>query len=282
MAGTPPIVDEVCWNRTEGGLSMRTRFLPILIALATGCSLAPAAELVKLATGELPPYATQLRADQGISLSIVRAAFRSVNVDVEYSFMPWGRAQEEARIGKWNGTAAWGRKPEREREFLLSDNVVTEQWVLLYRADTPLDWARLEDLGERRIAAIRSYTYTPQFHALAAVGKLKVDWSPDDLATLRKLVAGRVDIVPLDRNVACFLLDTHFTPAEAALVRAHPRLITENFTSHLMLSKQRPDSAARMAVFNQGLARLRSTGEYQKLLASSECKAGLALAASPK
>lgn len=261
---------------------MRTRLLPILIALAAGCNNALAAELLRLATGELPPYTTQLRSDQGVSLSIVRAAFRAVNVEVEYSFMPWGRAQEEARIGKWDGTAAWGRKPEREREFLLSDNVVTEQWVLLYRAGTPFDWANLEDLGERRIAAVRTYTYTPQFHALAAAGKLKVDWSPDDLATLRKLVAGRADIVPLDRNVACFLLDTQFTPAEAALVRAHPRLITENFTSHLMLSKQRPDSATRMALFNQGLARLRSTGEYQKLLASSECKAGLALPASPK
>jgi polar amino acid transport system substrate-binding protein len=233
-------------------------------------------EVLRLATGELPPYATQSRADQGIALNIVRAAFRAEGVTVEYHFLPWGRAQEEARLGKWDGTAYWGRKPERERHFLLSDNVITEQWLLLYRAGATLEWSRWEDLGTRSIAAIRTYTYTPEFHALAAAGRLKVDWTPDDLASLRKLVAGRADIVALDRNVACHLLDTQFTPAEAAQVRAHPRLMTENFSTHLMLPRQRPESAQRLVVFNRGLAKLRSSGEYQKLLESSECKAGLA------
>ncbi len=255
---------------------MRVRSLAILLLLACVGMRAQAAEVLQLATGELAPYATQSRPDQGIALNIVRAAFRAEGVEIEYTFLPWGRAQEQARSGKWDGTAHWGHKPERERDFLLSDNIITEQWLLLYRAGAPFDWARWEDLGGRTIAAIRTYTYTPEFHALAAAGKLKIDWTPDDLAALRKLVAGRVDLMVLDRNVACFLLDTQFTPAEAALVRAHPRLITENFTTHLMLPKTRPDSAARLALFNRGLAKLRASGEYGKLLAASECKAGLA------
>lgn len=248
----------------------------VLVLLGACAGAAQAADVLRLATGELPPYATQSRADKGIALNIVRAAFQAEGVTVEYTFLPWGRAQEEARIGKWDGTAYWGRRPERERDFLLSDNVITEQWILLHRADAALDWTRWQDLGNRSIAAIRTYTYTPEFHALAEAGTLKVDWSPDDLATLRKLVAGRADIVPLDRNVACFLLDTQFTPAQAALVRAHPRLITENFTTHLMLPRQKPESVQRLASFNRGLAMLRSSGEYRKLLEAGECKAGLA------
>lgn len=248
--------------------------------LAAAAGTACGGETLRLATGELPPYATQARADQGVALQIVRAAFRAEGVTVEYTFLPWARAQEETRLGKWDGTAYWGRKPERERDFLLSDNVLTEQWILLHRADKPLNWSTWQDLGTRSIAAIRSYTYTPEFHALAAAGKLTVDWTPDDLASLRKLVNGRVDVVPLDRNVACFLLDTQFSPSEAAMVRAHPRLITENFTTHLMLPRQRPESAQRLALFNRGLARLRSSGEYRKLIEGTECKAGLAMPAT--
>ena len=145
-----------------------------------------------------------------------------------------------------------------------------------------VDWKQPEDLAPYTFGAIRTYTYTPEFHALFASGKLKVDWTPDDLAMLHKLAAGRVDAIILDRNVACYLIDTHLTGAEARTIRAHPRLITENFTTHLMLPRALPQSAARLEVFNKGLAALRASGEYRRLLETNECKAGLAAPNLPK
>lgn len=264
---------------------MRLHGHPLLAALLACVAWLAAttahAEKLRIATGELPPYSTATRPDQGIALAVVRAAFEREGIEVEYVFLPWNRAQEEARSGKFDGTAAWGRRPDRERDFLLSDNVLTEQWVLLHRSDLALDWQKLDALGAYRIGAIRNYTYTPEFHALAAAGALKVDWVPDDMALLRMLIAGRVDIVPLDRNVACQLLEQHFRPEDWPRIAAHPRLITETFTSHLMLSKLRPDSAERMQRFNRGLAQLRSSGQYQKLVGGIECRAGLAKAALP-
>lgn len=38
-----------------------------------------------------------------------------------------GRALAESRLGKWDGTAYWGHKPEHDVGFILSDNVLTEQ-----------------------------------------------------------------------------------------------------------------------------------------------------------
>ncbi|WP_173122981.1 transporter substrate-binding domain-containing protein [Pseudaquabacterium terrae] len=242
-------------------------------------ALPAAAERLRIATGELPPYATASRPDQGIALAVIRAAFERVGVEVAYTFLPWGRAQEEARTGRYHGTAHWGRRPDREQDFLLSDNVLTEQWVLLHRAGVALDWQRLDALAPLRIGGVRTYTYTPEFHALAASGALRVDWVPDDLSLLRMLVAGRVDVVPLDRNVACYLLEQHFKPEDWPRIAANPKLITEVFTTHLMLSKRLPDSAARMQRFNRGLAQLRSSGQYQRLVGSIECRAGLAKAA---
>lgn len=254
---------------------------PLVVAALIG--IAPAqAEKLRIATGELPPYSTASRADHGIALAVVRAAFEREGIEVEYVFLPWNRAQEEARSGRFDGTAAWGRRPDRERDFLLSDNVLTEQWVLLHRAELALDWQKLDALGAWRIGAIRNYTYTPEFHALAGSGALKVDWVPDDTALLRMLIAGRVDIAPLDRNVACQLLEQHFKSEDWRRIAAHPKLITDTFTSHLMLPKLRPDSAARLQRFNRGLAQLRSSGQYQKLVGGIECRAGLAKAAVPR
>lgn len=232
-------------------------------------------QTLRLATGELPPYATEQRPDQGIALDIVRKAFAHSGYSVTYFFKPWTRSLEEARDGKWDGTAYWGRNPERDAGFLISDNVLTEQWVFVYRGDAPqmrkFDWKQFSDLAGLRIGAAKFNSYTPEFWALQKSGVLKVEFAADDLSNLRLLVAGRLDLVPLERNVACYLMGAHFQAAEVAQLRAHPKLLTNSFTTHLMLSAKLPESAARMEAFNRGLKVLQKSRHYAEVLRQPGC-----------
>ncbi|WP_298213008.1 transporter substrate-binding domain-containing protein [Acidovorax sp.] len=236
------------------------------------------AETLRIATGELPPYASSARPDDGISLHIVRQAFAKVGVKVTYVFLPWTRALVETRDGKWDATAAWGRSAERDKGFLISDNVLTEQWQILYRSDRSFKWSNLQDLKGQRIGVVADYTYTPEFWRMAKDGLLLADVAPDDVSNLNKLLAGRVDIVLLDRNVACDLLGSKFTGEQARRVRAHPKLFVPNFTTHVMMSEKLPESARRMKAFNQGLEALRRSGEYGDILQQQPCAADLAQA----
>lgn len=236
------------------------------------------AETLRIATGELPPYASSARPDQGISLHIVRQAFARVGVQVEYVFLPWTRALVETREGRWDATAAWGRNAERDRGLLISDNVLTEQWQILYRNDRNFSWSSLQDLAGLRIGVVADYTYTPAFWQMVRDGTLRADVAPDDVSNLNKLLAGRVDVVPLDRNVACDLLGAKFTGEQARRVKAHPKLFVPDFTTHLMMSERQPASAKRMELFNQGLKALRQSGEYSKILQQQPCAADLAQA----
>ena len=246
-----------------------------LAGAALAVSAPVQAEELRLVTGELPPYATQDRADQGISLNAVRQAFALVGHTVNFTFEPWARALEEARNGLWDGTATWGKNPKRDVGFLISDNVLTEQWVFLYRAGPAgaarFDWKTLDDLKGYRIGAVRFNTYTPEFWALQKAGVLKVDFAKDDLNNLRLLAAGRIDVLPMERNMACALMKSHFKPQDTADLRAHPRLLTENFTTHLMLSEKLPGSAARMQDFNRGLALYKKTPAYAQSLQLADC-----------
>ncbi len=233
------------------------------------------AETLRLVTGELPPYATEERPDQGIALDIVRRAFAYSGYEVSYTFKPWMRSLEEARAGQWDGTAYWGRNPQRDVGFLISDNVLTEQWVFVYREGAPgtphFDWKVFSDLAGLRIGAVQFNTYTPEFWALQKAGKLKVEFASDDLSNLRRLVAGRLDVVPMERNMACYLMHAHFSPAEVASLRAHPKLLTHQFTTHLMLSSKLPESRARMKAFNQGLRILQKSSTYLEKLQLPDC-----------
>jgi polar amino acid transport system substrate-binding protein len=77
------------------------------------------------------------------------------------------RSLEEAREGKYDGTAYWGRNPERDAGFLISDSVLTEQWVFLYSntaaATRNFDWKEFSDLAGLRIGVAKFNTYTPEF-----------------------------------------------------------------------------------------------------------------------
>lgn len=253
----------------------RTRIGAALLGLA--CAWGPAgAETLRLATGELPPYATQERPDQGIALDIVRRAFAHEGLEVDYTFKPWTRTLEESRAGMWDATAYWGRNPARDKGFLISDTVLTEQWVLLYRPSAfgaePFDWKTLADLKGLRIGIVRSYTYTPAFWAMQKSGALTTVTAPDDLANLRLLIGGRLDVVPMERNVACYLLQHHFMDADVMDLRAHPRLFAPNFTTHVMFSDKLPDSVARLQAFNQGLRALKRTPVYAEKLNWPGCR----------
>ncbi|MBI3230609.1 MAG: ABC transporter substrate-binding protein [Burkholderiales bacterium] len=240
------------------------------------CAISVSAEpkVLKIATGELAPYATEAREDKGIALSIVRRAFELAGYQVEYTFLPWSRTLAESKLGKWDGTAYWGKKPEHAAHFLISDNVVTEQWLFVYRNDVKFHWDSLQDLKPYRVGLIQDYTYTPEIWQAAKAGEFKSEKLLDEKTLLKMMLLQRIDIAPLEKNVACDTLLRHFSPQEASRLSAFPKLMTDRFTTHLMLPKSKNESAQRMQEFNAGLQKLRASGEYAKLLAQVNCPTG--------
>jgi len=249
--------------------------IPWSVCAAVGLSVALSAgaqeRTVRIATGELPPYATAARSDGGMALAIVRSAFEQAGYKVEYTFLPWSRALAETRIGKWDATAYWGHKPEYDSQFYLSDNVLTEQWAMVYRKELGLKWSVLDDLRPYRMATVPDYTYTPELRALIKAGGIKAESAPNDAAVLKLLILGRADIAPMELSVACELLRTQFPEADFQKLAAHPKLITESFTTHLMMSRTQSGNAQRVSDFNAGLKKLRESGEYARLLEKSPC-----------
>ncbi len=255
-------------------MTQRIRLMLGLICTLLACHAAAQRPVLQIATGELAPYATTLRSDNGIALSVVQEAFQMQGVDVQYTFLPWSRALAETKVGKWDGTAYWGKKPVHETDFLISDNVLTEQWVFVHRKELGFDWHALSDLRPYRVAMVRDYTYTPALWAMAQAGELKVENLPDDISALKLLLLGRIDLAPMELNVACDLLRRNFSTEEAAQLTAHPKLMTDTFTTHLMLPRKRTESSARMQVFNQGLKHLKDSGRHAQLLSQVSCPTG--------
>ncbi|MDH1261934.1 MULTISPECIES: substrate-binding periplasmic protein [unclassified Pseudomonas] len=237
----------------------------LLLILCLLCSGLAAASPLRLTNGEWSPYLGQHLPHQGVASRIIREAFALEGLDVEWEFHPWARSLQMAELGQRDGTAVWLRSEERQQLFFISDPVVESVYYLFHRKGQAFDWKHVADLQGLRIAATRGYDYGTAFQQAETSGHLDVNRITSDELGFRQLLAGRVDLFPLDKVVGFDLLHQQFSAAERAQLSFHPLPLRRD-SLHLLLSRAVPGNAERMQRFNRGLAQLRDSGQIAKYL----------------
>lgn len=240
---------------------MRLALLLLIVVLGS----AHAADTVRLTNGEWPPYLGEDLPHHGVASRIVAEAFALQNVEVQWEFHPWARSLKMAEQGTRDGSAVWLSNHEREQRFHISDPVVESGYYLFHRKNRHFDWSSVEDLRGLRIAATRGYDYGDAFQQAEAAGEIDVVRLTGDEQGLRQLLAGRIDLFPVDKVVGFDLLYQHFSAAERRLLSFHPVPLRSD-SLHLLLSREVPGNAELMQRFNQGLARLRDSGKISQYL----------------
>ncbi|HEY1026783.1 MAG TPA: transporter substrate-binding domain-containing protein [Pseudomonas sp.] len=240
---------------------MRLALLLLILLLGS----AHAADRVRLTNGEWPPYLGENLPYHGVASRIVAEAFALQNVEVQWEFHPWARSLKMAEQGQRDGSAVWLSNPEREQRFHVSDPVVESSYYLFHRKNRSFDWSGVEDLRGLRIAGIRGYDYGAAFQRAEAAGELEVTRLTGDEQGLRQLLAGRIDLFPVDKVVGFDLLYQKFSAAERRQLSFHPQPLRSD-SLHLLLSREVPGNAELMQRFNQGLAQLRESGRISQYL----------------
>jgi len=241
---------------------MRILWLCICLWLSAAPALA---EDVRLTNGEWPPYLGQTLPHQGIASRIVAEAFALEGITVQWDFYPWARSLMLAQRGQRAGTAVWLRSEQRDKDFYVSDPVVDSSFFLFHRKDHPLNWTTVHDLKGLQIGGAIGYDYGSAFQQAEADGSLSVRRQTNEELGLRQLLAGRIDVFPMDKTVAFDMLHQHFSAAERAQLTFSPKPLRSD-TLHLMLSRAVPGNAELIERFNQGLKQLRDSGKVAQYL----------------
>lgn len=222
------------------------------------------AETITLSNGEWLPYLSETLPHNGPISRIVKEAFALEGIEVRYVFRPWPRAYAEAQRGLVNGSVVWSigeESSERAREFLASDTVLESRIVFFYRKGYQFHWTKDEDLVGMRIGGVAGYEY--RFEGMQGI---RLDRAPTEELNMRKLVAGRVDLVPTNLDVGRYILRTHFKPEEAAGISVAPGSYS---ATQYRLIMRRADSANAGYIerFNRGLRKLKQSGKYEQYMA---------------
>lgn len=237
----------------------------IILWLSVAASLAAEGTPFELATGEYPPYVTEAQGGGGAAYEIVWAACRRAGLEPRFTFVPWPRAEALVRQGSVVAAFPYGHTPDREAEFDFSASLYRVRNVLVWRTTVGAPAPRirvLADLRNQTVGAVAGLYILPALaregisvetttsldQAVLMLASGRVDWVVDDQVAIHDAV-GRL----LPRDVDRFVFQP--VPAEAPKENA------------LLVSRAAPRAAALVRRFNEGLAALKASGEYQTLVA---------------
>lgn len=223
---------------------------------------------IKLAVGEWPPYFSATMKENGVYAHIVKEAFQREGISVHYSFYPWKRALQLTKEGEAAASPGWKVTDERSKDFLFSNPVIISKTVLFFRKNTPLDFKTIENLAGKTVGTTNGYSYGEYFDNASKQGTIKTDPAPNDELSLKKLLAGRIDMVAMNRTVGFDIL-SRFPPDERNWIIASNKSIDEQ-PSRLAISRTYPNALQLMDTFNLGLAKISQDGTLQKLLKDAE------------
>ena len=239
----------------------------VLFALAFwqgGCACAQSLVLV---TGEWRPFLSESLPNNGPVAEVVMASMKAAGLDASVAFYPWVRAEKMAASAEVFAAFPYATTAERRAQYLISDPILTLQTRLLIylgNAKTPpsavnwkLDAIKAASMGvprgSHRLTQVRAQAY-PNIVETADVDN-----------SVRMLRAGRFDLLA-EVPVIAFDSIRRLYPAEAdkfLVLDVTPFPMHDNT---LIVGQSYPNAAEIIKKFNGGLALIRKSGEYDRIM----------------
>lgn len=243
-------------------------FVSACIAIVIASSgIAVSAQTVYLNVGEWEPYTGAVLDKGGMATEIVTAAYEAVGIKAEIGYVPWKRAEADVASGKVFASFPFQTTREREEIYRFSDVMFTSSFAIAYKkgsvASRNFAYSSITDFKGYRIGmtAGTEAVKTPLEKAGAIVEESQTQ---DQL--VKKLEQERLDFIIDDRTVIRSAINALYQGSAQDLFGFIDKPFGKPASFRLMASKARPDSAALVEKFNEGLKKIRSNGSYDDIL----------------
>lgn len=186
------------------GMESAVKNVLLLAGLLLFCLCASGAERVLLAAADpWPPFADEKNSEGGLSLEIIRAAYKTQNIDVHMKFVPWARAEAGVKQGSYDILINVWHTEARAVELYFSAPYAFSTIKFIKRKGDPFEFGGIESLEGKRLGAVRGYGYGEQ---LVNPTRFIREDANDFVTNVRKLASRRIDLTLEDEIVARFIL----------------------------------------------------------------------------
>ena len=214
------------------------------------------AQSIKVVASEFPPLTTDAGGQPGgVVLEVVREAGRRAGIALEFSFLPWERAQLETQARNDVLIIPFTRTPSREAHYQWVAPVLEFHTVLVTLAKPP------SSIEEARLLVVGYVRGTSFKDEAEKAGFPYVEETNDDVMNARKLKLGRIGAwVTTDLMAHGVYRQAGFDPAE---LKYGPNLGPVKI-SYVAASRDFPkEIAERLA---NAIKQMRADGSYQAIV----------------
>lgn len=232
--------------------------------------LSASATSVNIAAAELEPHAGQLLPHYGWVPRVLDIALQNSGYQVHFDFLPFRRALVATQHGDYDAIAPLYISDDREQSLYFSQPLGISKTLLFYRSTKPIKFTEIADLSGLHIAIMRGARVNDEFDLATNFYRIEVT-SYEQL--VRMLMMGRVDALVGDEFVVLAAIENNSTLTDAHLVKAVRGEIIQGKTAlatqgiYAAVSKKAIEPEATVRAINKGIAKLKASGEYSKILA---------------
>lgn len=242
------------------------RVLTVLFFFLASVSL-KAQETVRFAIGEWPPFHGKSLPQNGQLTDLIVSLIESAGYNVEIVWLPWKRAYHQVENGTYHVTGVWSFNATRCEQFNCSEPLLQMRNRLFARKSDRITIATFADLKPYTIGLTIGYTY-PDLRQAGVEYELNLTEARSDLLNMRKLMVGNIDLFMANVDVGTYLIENHFTVAEARKIEILDAP-SETMTMGILITKQNPLGEALHLAVNQLIIEWRNTGKLDTFLNKS-------------
>jgi polar amino acid transport system substrate-binding protein len=230
-------------------------------SLAEHSSQAQVNSIILAAEDSWPPFADQF--GKGISHQLVKSAFSQVGIRVETLVVPYSRGLRMTERGNVNGVFNVTKEISTQDKFIFGKQALFQASASFYQHKShPIKAKSKYELAPKAvIGVIKGYEYGDEFPQLVKQKGWVLFIANNQMQLINMLLVNRIDLAVMFDAVAKEQL-TQMGVNEEVL----PIFNNHQSDIYVAFSKHLPDSALLAKKLDEGLIKLKSQGQYAKLL----------------
>ncbi len=241
---------------------MNKGFMVVMLACLSIATMCEANDKVITAAADpYPPFVDPADPQEGLSLAIIRAAYKTQGYAVKMEFVPWARAKSLTIEGKYDILPDTWMDEEQKKKLHFSDPYAVNIVKFIKNADDPFEYTDFASLKGKRIGTIRGYNYSVPFIQSKDFEKETV---ADFMINVRKLIGKRIDLT-LEDEIVARLQITQNDPDLLPLIKFLDKPF-ESKELYVSAGRANPRHVEIIDAFNKGLAEIKSSGEFAKII----------------
>lgn len=234
-----------------------------IVCAAIFHSASARASPLQISVFDYPPYIHKKTPNKGLGADLIREAFRTENIQVEFVFHPAKRGATYVARGKLFATiGTLHRLPEEIRRQITSVPLFYARVSAFYRTDrlSPPSFKKLSDLDQYKIGVINGGIDNVLLKRRQSLKLTEVD----SLNQIFQLVHnGRLDLGISFGLSGWIYLKLHYNQELDQWGIAQD--VLASISAHLIISKKYENSQQYQRQFERGLKTIRTNGTYKHL-----------------